>query len=173
MNRVARIADLNPWRISELAEYWDRKRGDRPMPSREDIDPAEIKRLLPNLVISRIERDPLRVKYSLVGTYIAESGGLDFSGYYLDEIDFKGEVGTDWAALYRELIRERRPICGICQFRTEAGYVREYLAAMFPLSSDGVEVDQCLSIEDWPANAKLTPEDLNAVPPRRLRPPKS
>lgn len=173
MNRVGRIGDLQSWRVSELAEYWERKRGIRLMPSRADINPAEIKRLLPNLVISRIERDPLRIRYALVGTYIAESGGLDFTGYYLDEIDFKGEVGTDWMELYLEFIRERQPIFGICQFRIEAGFVREYIAAMFPLSSDGVEVDQCLSIEDWPANAKLTPDDLNAMPPRLLRPPKS
>lgn len=172
MDRVARVADLHSWRVSELAEYWERKRGIRLMPSRADIEPSEIKRLLPNLVISRIERDPFRVKYTLVGTYIAEIGGLDFTGSYLDEIEFKGEVGTDWPSLYPEFLREKRPIYGFCKFRTEAGYIREYAAAMFPLSSDGVEVDQCLSIEDWPANTKLTPDDLNAVPPKRLRPPK-
>lgn len=170
MDRVARVADLHSWRVSELAEYWERKRGIRPMPSRADIDPAEIKRLLPNLIVSRIEQAPLRVRYTLVGTYIVQSSGLDFTGTYLDELDFKGEVGTDWMALYREMLRDRRPIFGTCQYRTEAGYVRDYIAAMFPLSSNGIEVDQCLSIEDWPANAKVTPDHLNAVPPQRLGP---
>lgn len=173
MNRIARVTDLQSWRVSELAEYWERMRGNRLMPSRADIDPVEIKRLLPNLVISRIERDPFRVKYTLVGTYIAESGGLDFTGYYLDEVDFKGEVGTDWTELYQEMLRERRPIYGICQYRTGSGFIREYIAAMFPLSSDGNTVDQCLAIEDWPANVKPTYEDLNAVPPKPLRPTRS
>jgi hypothetical protein len=36
----------------------------------------------------------------------------------------------------------------LCQIRFTDGVIKPYVVAMFPLSSDGVMVDQCLAIED-------------------------
>jgi hypothetical protein len=131
-----------------MYEYWNGKRGDRSMPSRADIDPTDIRDVLSNVILTRLEYNPFRVLYRLVGTRSVENAGMDFSGKYLDELDFVSEFETDWPAIYRAIADEKVPLYGLCKIRFTDGVVKPYIAAMFPLSSDGVIVDQVLTIED-------------------------
>ena len=146
MNRIASIADLGSEPLSRLEAYWLAKRGSRLMPARADIDPADIKELLPQIILTRIEHDPLRVRYAVVGTASATAAGIDYTGRYLDELRFDSEVDTDWSAIYRELVREKRPIAGICQFKLTS-VARPYRVALFPLSNDGDRVDHGIAYE--------------------------
>ena len=77
MIRAATIAELDSPLISRLEAYWLQKGAGRLLPSRADIDPAEIKDLLPQIILVRIEHDPLRVKYAVIGTASAEAAGFD------------------------------------------------------------------------------------------------
>ncbi len=131
-----------------MFKYWTGKKGDRRMPSRADIDPSEIKDLLPNVILTRLEYAPFRVLYKLIGTKAVENAGVDYSGHYLDEIDFVSEFGTDWPATYRTIAAEKEPVFGLCQIKFTDGVVKPYVVAMFPLSSDGDKVDQIIAIED-------------------------
>jgi len=156
MIRAAQIADLESEPLSRLETYWQGKRAGRLMPSRADIDPAEIKELLPQIIMARIEYAPLRVKYTIVGTACARSAGFDFTGRYLDELRFDSETDTDWLAIYEEIVREKQPIGGTCLFRT-ADLDRPYWVAVFPLSNDGVRVDHTIAYEHL--NLSLTEMD--------------
>ena len=73
---------------------------------------------------------------------------MDYSGHYLDELDFVSEYGTDWPAVYRTIAAEKAPVLGLCQIRFTDKVTKSYVVAMFPLSSDGARVDQVLAIED-------------------------
>lgn len=146
MIRAANIAELDSPQITRLEAYWQGKRQGRLLPSRADIDPNEIKDLLPQIILVRIEPDPLRVKYAVIGTASAEAAGFDYTGRYLDELRFDSEIDTDWIEVYRELVAEKKPIAGICRFKT-AAIVRPYRVGTFPLSSDGVTVDGAISYE--------------------------
>ena len=42
-----------------LHEYWTRKRGDRRMPTRADLDPLDMIPLLPNLFLVNVRPRPL------------------------------------------------------------------------------------------------------------------
>ena len=59
-------------RILALYGYWDSKRGTRPFPSRADLDPVEIPRLLPFLTLVDVRADQPRFLYRLVGTGAAQ-----------------------------------------------------------------------------------------------------
>ncbi len=131
-----------------MFKYWTGKKGDRRMPSRADIDPSEIKDLLPNVILTRLEYEPFRVLYKLIGTKAVENAGVDYSGHYLDEIDFVSEFGTDWPGTYRTIATEKEPVFGLCQIKFTDGVIKPYVVAMFPLSSDGETVDQIIAIED-------------------------
>ena len=61
----------------DLYHYWLAKRGDRAMPARKDINPAEIPVLLPYLVI--VDKAEDRFRYRLVGTAVVEQFGHDFT----------------------------------------------------------------------------------------------
>lgn len=160
MIRAATVADLNSPQISRLEAYWLEKRGQRLMPARADLDPADIKDLLPQIILVRIEHEPLRVKYAVIGTASADAAGFDYTGRYLDELQFESEIDTDWPAIYEELVREKKPIAGTCLFKT-ASLVRPYWVAVFPLSSDGSRVDHAISFE----HLNLTPLERDKILP--------
>lgn len=64
--------------IRQFHAYWDEKRAGRRMPSRGDIDPAEMVPFLPNLILVDVEsREPLSLTYRLVGTREVEARGRD------------------------------------------------------------------------------------------------
>ena len=58
-----------------------------PMPARADIDPCEIKPLLPYLMISDLFSDPLRVRFRLAGTKVCETFGFNVVGRWLEELE--------------------------------------------------------------------------------------
>src|SRR5215468_7759400 len=66
---------LGSRRVAQLYEYWCGKRGARLMPARSDIDPGEIKPLLPYLLISELSDEPVRVRYRLAGARVVEAFG--------------------------------------------------------------------------------------------------
>lgn len=144
------IGEVASLRINRLFAYWAEKRGERTMPRRDDIDPAQLKPLLPDLIISELEPAPLRVRYRLVGTRVAEVSGLDYTGLYLDEIDFGKGDEEDWLEQYAWILDNRAPILGKSTASSRQGDRRvEYEYAMLPLTRDGVTVDQCLELEDY------------------------
>jgi hypothetical protein len=161
MQFTATIADLNSPAANLLAEYWERKRGVRRMPARADIDPVELKPILPIVILAQIEPQPFRVFYRLVGTRAVENGRFDYTGHYLDRLNFSSEHGTDWPEIYRLIYRERRPVHGFGAVKLKDGSVHNYASAIFPLSSDGETVDHCIAIEDL---------DLNLIERDRLPP---
>jgi hypothetical protein len=148
MERYRGIEEVPSTRARRMHQYWLDKKGERAMPARSDIDPSEIKDLLPNVILSRLEYEPFRVLYKLIGTRAVENAGIDYSGRYLDEIDFVSEFGTDWHAIYRAIATDKVPVFGLCQIKFTDGVMKPYVCAMFPLSSDGARVDQVLAIED-------------------------
>ena len=135
-------------RVRQLRDYWEAKLRGRAMPARADIDPSEVKPLLPCLIIADLFTDPLRVRFRLAGTKVCEAFGLNIAGRWLEELDLSTDIAF-WRAQYERMIAAPAPVYG----RTTGtrGPVELFRAdwAMFPLSSDGLRVDQCLEIEDW------------------------
>lgn len=137
-----------PSRVQRLAEYWQRKRGDRIMPARADIDPAEIKPLLPYLIIADVFADPVRVRYRLAGTAVCEAFGCNIAGRWLEELDVNGGVPF-WIEQYGRLIASRAPIFGRASGALAGVELFRADWVLLPLSSDGATVGQCLEMEDW------------------------
>ena len=83
-DRLLGPGEITSGMIQRMAGYLARKRGERPMSSRADIDPTEIREFLPYVVLADIQDDPLRVYYRLVGTRIAEFYG-EFTGTWMHD----------------------------------------------------------------------------------------
>lgn len=71
----------------ELFDYWSAQRGQRPAPSRTDIDPADIRTLLPHVFICDLTADG-QMKFRLAGTSLCalhdrELKGQEFSSLWL------------------------------------------------------------------------------------------
>jgi hypothetical protein len=71
--------------LSALWRYWEQQRGSRAMPRRRDIDPVEIPRLLPHLLLIERAQDG-RYRYRLAGTAVVDAYGRELTGRLVDEV---------------------------------------------------------------------------------------
>jgi hypothetical protein len=149
-------------RVRQLRDYWESKRQGRAMPARADIDPSELKPLLPYLIITDLFTDPLRVRIRLAGTRVCEAFGFNVAGRWLEELDLSGDIGF-WLAQYERMIAAPAPVYGRTTGRRGPVELFRSEWAMFPLSSDGLRVDQCLEIEDWAKGSPTARFDDDAI----------
>ncbi len=101
----------------ELFDYWRSKRGASGYPMRADIQPGEIKALLPCIsLLDILDGDavdgPPRLRVRLAGTRLRDYLGIETTGRCLDEFDL-GDQRLYWDAAYREVAEAGRPAQGV------------------------------------------------------------
>lgn len=73
--------------LRDFYDYWKSKQIDNRPPRRSDIDPIEIPRLLPNVLLIDVVGDPAYdFHYRLLGTAIVAFDGVDYRGSMLSQI---------------------------------------------------------------------------------------
>jgi hypothetical protein len=156
------LPPMRSQRCAAMAEYWNKRRGDRAFPSRDDIDPGAIKKLLPHVMLTGIEYNPFRVFYRLVGTEIVRFAKFDFTNCYADALHFQDTEGADWAQFYRAVVEARLPGLGLSHW-TVAGNLQRWIEFVIcPLSSDGRIIDRCIAVEDY---EHLNIVEIDTLPP--------
>jgi hypothetical protein len=134
--------------VREMFAYWQRRRAGRLAPHPRDIEPGDIKRLLPHLSISDVIAEPFDLRYRLVGTAVTENSGYDFTGRFLHDMPVTTGMNT-WRAYYIRVVSEKRPLYGRYRGNLGPDLIRYVDHGAFPLSSDGATVDRIIEIEDW------------------------
>lgn len=87
-------AELNSDIVRTAVAYWRDRRRDGVLPRRAELDPADIPRLLPHLMLKEVRRDPWDFRYRLVGTTVREHSRADWTGRWMSEIPGQGEGST-------------------------------------------------------------------------------
>lgn len=126
--------------LRDLYGYWLAKKRQRLAPARKDVDPAEIRHLLPHLFMVDVEKQPRRFRFRLVGTAIVSSFGLDITGRYLEEISFSDQAPSVLSH-YVAVASTGEPSCDQVHFTRGGGRYLAYERLILPLSSDGTTVD--------------------------------
>ena len=140
------VSIVHSQRIRKLSEYWLAKaRGG--VPSRSEIDPVDVRELLPNLMMIDMVGAPPRFRYRLVGTRVVQYTGFDFTGRCLDEMVFQGRDFIEQC--YRRMLAERRPIFGHYAWLVRSRHFGQCEFGLFPLAGGGGEVNRAISIEDY------------------------
>jgi len=136
--------------------YWCAKRKGRAMPTRKDIDPLELRRLLPNIYLIDVV-NPSLYRYRLIGTTISNRLRGDATGSFADEAMF-GEHAHLIIDMYDHVVESQSPIINRARsFWTEVDWLN-YTSVLMPLSADGEKVTMMLGVMDfW-----LTPRQLRA-----------
>ena len=153
---------LRSKRCAALLKYWNGLRGDRPFPSRDEIDPAAMLGVLPHIMLTAIEYNPFRVFYRLVGTEIVRFAKFDFTGCYADAMQFQDDIGADWSIYYRTVVEARQPGLGLTSWTVGGGLQRWIEFIICPLSSDGRIIDRCIAVEDYES---LNMVEIDTLPP--------
>ncbi len=142
-------------RLRTLHDYWSAKRRGRRMPARPDIDPVEIPRLLPHLMLVSVSGEPPGFRFRLVGTEIVARYGAELTGRALDEVDLGTALGSV-RSQYEETVRDTAPTYCRHAIETKGGKYQRYERLLLPLSRDGTHVDMLLGgIYLLPENAQV------------------
>jgi hypothetical protein len=143
--------DITSPLIRTFDRYWRSKWRGHLLPGRNDIDPTEIKEILPHFILVDLEPEPFRVRYRLSGSAISEIDE-EITGVYLDQtqnIDPAERLRIE--RRYRAVYDEKRPVfIRRKQISRRTSYELDLQAGIWPLSKDGVTVDQCAAVEDFP-----------------------
>ena len=131
--------------LCALYAYWQGRLNGRAMPARADIDPFQIKPLLPIVMLVEVLDQGRRFRYRLAGTAITDMTGRELSGRYVDEALPGNGYGEYVIGLYRKLICVKRPIYSECDYISPSGLERTTKRLMLPLSSDGATVNMVLA----------------------------
>lgn len=140
--------DICTPRIRRAYEYWDSKRRGRPMPSRADIDPVEMRDLLPGIILIDVVHNPTRLTYRLVGTDEVEVRGNNPTGKDVRENVFAvtPEFGFETYRLAAEqglVIYDQEP------WASPNPRLSELASVVMPLSSDGQTVNMLMAYCDY------------------------
>ena len=151
------LSEIGSELIQHFHRHWLQICCNGRMPSRSDIDPGNFKRILPNVVLADIERDPFRVRYRLCGTRVAEFCG-NLTGRYLDEVGAH-DVWSTAAYLhqYETAAAQARPVFSFDWMLGQFGARHPFQTGIWPLATDGRTVDMCIAVEDY---LKLRHTDL-------------
>jgi hypothetical protein len=140
--------------IVRLYDHWSALRRGREFPAKGDIDPSAIVSCLPFLSIAEIHREPLRIRYRLVGTEIVRLRGGDPTWKWMHELGWSQETVAEFLTQYDIMLRRREPIFGVDDILWIDGRPRLYEWALLPLSDDGTTITHCIVIEDLRASGR-------------------
>src|SRR5512142_3263795 len=95
--------------LAFLKDYWDAKRGQRTMPSRADINPAEMKKHIRAVVLVEALPDYADFRYRMIGSDVTEHMLGDATGKTVREAFARyGQAATEGAVgAYAHMARNR------------------------------------------------------------------
>jgi hypothetical protein len=152
------LSEVGSAPIKGFDAYWRGKIKDGRLPSREDIDPAEIVSLLPDIVLLNVEWEPFRCRVRLRGTRAEQFRPIDTTKYIDNSTIFDPGRREDYVAEMKFVATSQRPAFARDWMTTRFGAVRDIFAGIWPLAANGTLVDMLVVIEDF---AGLSAEDFD------------
>jgi hypothetical protein len=137
------LASYNP-RLARLHDYWIGKCAGRPLPSRADIDPLEMREWLGNLLLAEFFGGVENYRVRIDGTNLIGVGGKDRTGKG-SEVLTSDEERNLIAVQYGPVLDTAQPAYFETQFlNSEGRHLREQ-KLLLPLSADGSSVNMVLA----------------------------
>ena len=139
-------AALSPFARAAF-DYWNNKRGERPMPARRDLDPIEMRSFLPQVMLLDVLDGGRDFFCRVVGSDIRERIGFELTGRLLSELNGEPNVVQAILEEYREVVRLRRPTYARHDFINRiTGRPKVYERLTTPLSDDGAVVNMLFGV---------------------------
>lgn len=151
--------------LIEVLDYWQWKRGQRFAPSRADIEPLDLIRALPRIMLADVLSDPPGFRYRLSGTRISDVHGEELTG--LAPLELRpAEYGRLIDHHYRQCVSERRPLLHLIILDL-AHRSRAYARLLLPLSNDDNHVNMLMAVDSANQDARELREFFDAQTDRR------
>ncbi|MDE1904699.1 MAG: PAS domain-containing protein [Alphaproteobacteria bacterium] len=140
-------------RLTRLLADWEARRHGRTFPARVDFTPHDLKYLIGNLSLLDVAYAPLRFRYRIHATRLAQRVGVEMTGKWVDESPNRAHV-SGATSHFTEVIERRTPIV----YRRVREFVTDKLPhnceiLALPLASDGTTIDMLMSAFVWDDDA--------------------
>lgn len=136
-----------------VLDYWRSKCADRFAPARADIDPVDLPRILPRIMLADVESDAsgaIDFRYRLSGTGIGNVHGFDPTA--LRPTDLTPPIyGQLIHEHYRTVVERRQPLAHVIVLVTNKKQ-RSYARIILPLSADGETVNMLMTVDSETQN---------------------
>ncbi len=136
------ISDITSKHQINFFNYWHKLREDRSMPSRADLNPADIVKILPFIML--FEKKDSDFKVRLTGTRCASVYG-ELTGKTLKEMQCGHEINgkLKWCINHKQPFYQIEPLDSIQKKHLVSS------ALAMPLSNDGQDVNMIIVIHDF------------------------
>ena len=131
----------------QLYDYWIGCAAGKVLPSRADINPAHIPRLLPYISLVEIDATLDRSKVRLAGTRLRDVYDREITGLLIEELDL-GSKRDYWMAAYRHTALDGKPTQGIVRGpRLNKEHLVQYWIKLPLADGDGEPVKMVLGLD--------------------------
>ncbi len=96
----------------QLFDYWMSCCAGRAMPTRQDIKPSQMARLLPGISLVDVAEDLARSTIRLAGTRLREIHDREITGQTIESLEW-GDKRDYWLAAYRHTVERCEPTQGV------------------------------------------------------------
>lgn len=127
----------------DLYNYWHQCAGLRSMPSRSDLDPFSVPKLLPCIGLIDVTGGLEEARFRLAGTRLHDVYGEEITGKRIDQV-FAGSCADYWHRVHARVVDHATPLHGVVRGPAEG---RDHIVLFWlrlPLSQDGSRVDRIL-----------------------------
>lgn len=145
----------------QLYDYWLEKAAGRKMPSRTDINPTQIPRILPSISLVDINPELGQSRIRLAGTRLREIYDREITGMCIEDLDW-GDKRDYWLASYRRTVEDGIPTQGILRGpRNHKEHLVQYWLKL-PLCTENSDQIKILLCYDYfmPASERLEDQRL-------------
>lgn len=133
----------------EMFAYWASLRRGASLPSRVDLHPGRIKRMLPTVSLIDVKRDldgVVDYRLRLAGTGLYSVYGREITGRTLDDV-YNNAAVEYWRKELGKVVNERRPGVGVHSLAWKGSPHMSILWLRLPLASNGRDVDMILGYD--------------------------
>jgi hypothetical protein len=131
--------------------YWQQKRGRRPMPTRADIEPLELRPILRHVFMIDVLPGEAEFRFRLLGTAITERYGRDSTRKTVRDVYADADPAfTAWYTAMLVAVKDsRRPVLAAGPMLMVRKDFVSFRALHLPLSDDGVTVNVIFGATDF------------------------
>ena len=123
--------------------YWESKRAGRAMPSRDDVDPAEMVGFLPYVFLLDVRPAPLDFRYRLIGTIMDEHMQARYTGMWMSQIPHQRPPSVIFDSC-AQVVEARMPFSSDTPYVGKNKEFKRTEDIILPLSDDGEQVNMLL-----------------------------
>lgn len=128
-------------------QVWNDRRGDRIAPARRDLEPWDLKPVLPYVALLDVLRDPLDFRCRLVGTKVREIHGVELTGSSIQVLGPPAYAEQVWRHLIELIERKEPQLCRV-DYINRHDLRRSFTSLRLPLSDDGETINMIFVIHE-------------------------